>query len=331
MLVAPPAHGLDARDHAQDAVIPGHLADACVLRFDGVVGGRHGYAYAQFGIHERGYGPFPYATAHDVARLDEALVQAVLTAVGPCALLLEEVLVPHLPVGAQPDSHGVAVLDTREFLGQAQQLPGRFMARVRAEYGADVETDVEQAALHAGVRPCVPEGLANAAAPAAHAAHGHHGFGDADHQVHPCGAGLAPGHVPAEHMPVPVSDEHDRIAAQVDAVEVHHVVDLSVHRARRPQAPAKLVAPAQRARTHAAPLLRVGGEQPVEEGAHVVRLPVIGAAAAGAAARVFAQSTGPARAGFAVLLHLPAAPRAPWRLHATMEPALSNACQPIRQ
>lgn len=157
------------------------------------------------------------------------------------------------------------------------------------------------------------------------------GSTDAGHQVHPCGAGLAPGHVPAEHVPVAPGDEHDRIAAQVDAVEVHHVVDLSVHRARRPQAPTQLVAPAQRARTHAAPLLRVGGEQPVEEGARVVRLPVIGAAAAGAAARVFAPPSGPARAGFAVLLHLPAAPRAPWRLHATMEPALSNACQPIRQ
>lgn len=162
-------------------------------------------------------------------------------------------------------------------------------------------------------------------------AHDDHGFGDAGHQAHPCGAGLAPGHVPAEHVPVAPGDGHDRIAAQVDAVEVHHVMDLPVHRARRPQAPTQLVAPAQRARTHAAPLLRVGGEQPVEEGAHVVRLPVIGAAAAGAAARVLAPPSGPARADLAVLLHLPAAPRAPWRLHATMEPALSNACQPIRQ
>ena len=102
------------------------------------------------------------------------------------------------------------------------------------------------------------------------------GSTDAGHQVHPCGAGLAPGHVPAEHVPVAPGDGHDRIAAQVDAVEVHHVVDLSVHRARRPQAPTQLVAPAQRTRTHAAPFLRVGGEQPVEEGAHVVRLPVNG-------------------------------------------------------
>lgn len=102
------------------------------------------------------------------------------------------------------------------------------------------------------------------------------GSTDAGHQVHPCGAGLAPGHVPAEHVPVAPGDGHDRIAAQVDAVEVHHVVDLSVHRARRPQAPTQLVAPAQRTRTHAAPFLPVGGEQPVEEGAHVVRLPVNG-------------------------------------------------------
>ena len=52
---------------------------------------------------------------------------------------------------------------------------------------------------------------------------------------------------PAEHVPVAPGDGHDRVAAQVDAVEVHHVVDLPVHRAWRPQAPAKLVAPAQRA------------------------------------------------------------------------------------
>ncbi len=140
-----------------------------------------------------------------------------------------QVLVAQLPcvVGAQPGGHGVAVLDAREFLGQAQQLPGRLVARVRAEYGADVGADVQQAALHAGVRPCMPEGLANAAAPVAH---DDHGFGDAGHQTHPCGAGLAPGHVPAEHVPVAPGDEHDRVAAQVDAVEVHHVVDLPVHR-----------------------------------------------------------------------------------------------------
>lgn len=64
------------------------------------------------------------------------------------------------------------------------------------------------------------------------------GSTDAGHQVHPCGAGLAPGHVPAEHVPVAPGDGHDRFVAQVDAVEVHHVVDLSVHRVRRPQAPA---------------------------------------------------------------------------------------------
>lgn len=115
-----------------------------------------------------------YATAHGVARLDESLVQVVLAAVGPDAFLLEEVLVAQLPcvVGAQPGGHGVAVLDMREFLGQAQQLPGRLVARVRAEYGADVGADVQQAALHAGVRPCVPEGLADAAAPVAYDGHG---------------------------------------------------------------------------------------------------------------------------------------------------------------
>ena len=174
VLVAPPAHGLDPPDQAQAAVVPEHGADACVLRFDGVVAGRYRPVGVGVGVHEREHGLFANAPAQHVARLDEALVQVVLAAVGPHAFLLEEVLVAQLPrvVGAQPGGHGAAVLDTREFLGQAQQLPGRLVARVGAEYGADIEADVEQAALHAGVRPCVPGGLANAAAPIAHDDHG---------------------------------------------------------------------------------------------------------------------------------------------------------------
>lgn len=81
----------------------------------------------------------------------------------------------------------------------------------------------------------MPEGFVDAAAPVAH---DDHGFGDAGHRTHPCGAGLAPGHVPADAVAAGPGDEHDRFVAQVDAVEVHHVVDLSVHRVRRPQAPA---------------------------------------------------------------------------------------------
>lgn len=99
---------------------------------------------------------------------------------------------------------------------------------------------MEQAALHAGTGPCVPEGLADAAAPVAY---DDHRFGDAGHQAHPCGAGLAPGDVPADDVAADVGDEHDRLASQMDPVEVHHVMDLPVHRARRPQAPPKLVAP----------------------------------------------------------------------------------------
>ena len=174
VLVAPPAHGLDATEQAQAAVVPEHGADACVLRFDGVVGGRHGCRGAQFGVHEGEHGPLAYAAAHGVARFDEALVQVVLAAVGPDAFLLEEVLVPRLPrgVGDQPGGHGVAVVHAGEVLGQAQQLPERLVARVRAEYGADVEAAVEQAALHTGAGPCVPEGLADAAAPVAYDGHG---------------------------------------------------------------------------------------------------------------------------------------------------------------
>ncbi|WP_347285012.1 hypothetical protein [Corynebacterium stationis] len=56
----------------------------------------------------------PHATAHGVARLDKALVQVVLAAVGPDAFLVEEVLLmapfPHV-VSAQLGGRGVAVLD----------------------------------------------------------------------------------------------------------------------------------------------------------------------------------------------------------------------------
>ena len=157
------------------------------------------------------------------------------------------------------------------------------------------------------------------------------GSTDAGHQVHPCGAGLAPGHVPAEHVPVAPGDGHDRVATQVDAVEVHHVVDLPVHRAWRPQAPAKLVAPAQRAGAHMPLLLGVRRQEPVDEPAHVARGRAIAARPARPASRVLAPPAGPARAGRAVPFHLPAAPRAQWLFHGTMEPALSNGCQPKRQ
>lgn len=112
-----------------------------------------------------------------------------------------------------------------------QQLPGGLVAGFAAQQRADVEADVEQAALHAGVRPCVPEGLVDAAGAVAH---DHHRLGDAGHQAHPSGAGLAPGDAPADDVAAGVGDEHDRLAAQMDAVEVHHVVDLPVHRAWRP-------------------------------------------------------------------------------------------------
>lgn len=236
VLVAPPAHRLDAPDEAQAAVVAQHGADARVLRFDGVVGGRHGRADAQGGVHEGEHGSLADAPAHDVARLDEALVRVILAAVGPCAPLLEEVPVPVLPcvVGGQPRHHGVAVAHARELPGQPQQLSGCLVSGSDAEVGGYVEADVEQAALHPGSGPCVPEGLVDAAPTVAH---DNGGFGDAGHQAHPSGAGLAPGHVPAQHMPVAVGDEHDRLPSQMDAVEVHHVVDLAVHRARRPQAP----------------------------------------------------------------------------------------------
>ena len=91
---------------------------------------------------------------------------------------------PPCVVGAQPSGHGAAVLDTREFLGQAQQLPGRLVARARAKYGADVGAGVKQAALHLGAGPRVSEGLADATA--SPIAHDRHGFGDACHQVRPC-------------------------------------------------------------------------------------------------------------------------------------------------
>ena len=34
-----------------------YVADACVLRFDGVIGGRYGCRAAQCGVHEREHGP----------------------------------------------------------------------------------------------------------------------------------------------------------------------------------------------------------------------------------------------------------------------------------
>ena len=59
-----------------------HVAYARVLRFDGVVGGRHACHGAQFGVHEGEHGPLPYVPAHGVAGFDESLVQVVLAALG---------------------------------------------------------------------------------------------------------------------------------------------------------------------------------------------------------------------------------------------------------
>ena len=137
----------------------------------------------------------------------------------------------------------------------------------------------------------MPEGLANAAAP------------------------VAPG------------DEHDRIAAQVDAVEVHHVVDLSVHRARRPQAPTQPVPAPQRPFGDLRIPLRPCGQQPIEEALYILSAAIVGVGGAGAAAAFAAPPPGSSRAGRSVLLHSAAAARAIWCSHGTMEPALSNPCQ----
>lgn len=124
--------------------------------------------------------------------------------------------------------------------------------------------------------------------------------------------GLHPCPMPArQHLPgrIPQLVDHRRRAAIVLLIQPHRTKPLLP---RVPQSQnadlTKYTAP-ERSRAHPAFVLRVAGEQPVDEAAHVVRAPVIGARPARPAATILAPPSGPSRAGPAVPLHLPAAPR----------------------
>ena len=300
--VAPPADRLDPAHQPQPAVTAEHVADARVPRLDQVVRGRDRRRTALGRPEEREHVTLRDTPADHAPGLDQPGVLVGDGAVPVLALLPEEpgeVALP-LVVGGHPCGRGVRVVHAAERHGDPPEPFAGLKPGPDAGQLGDVHAHVEQAPLHRGVRPPVAQGLEQAATPVAHDRQRRR---DPGHQARPCGAGLAPGHVPADHVPAGYRDQHDRLPVQVDAVQMHHVMHLVGQRDRRPQPPHQLVATPERACGHGTLLLRVLRQQPRQRRPEVRGPPVVRARARRPARPVLAPPPGPSRRCGAVLLH----------------------------
>ena len=275
VLVAPPADRLQAPDQAQPAMAAQHVAQTRVPRLDEVVRRRHRPAGRDPLVEEREQPSLVDAATDHAPGPDEPLVHVVDAAVGVFALLVEESGELPLPpvVGDEPGRGVVPVPDARQGDGDVPEPPAGLQAGSSAGQFEDVGPHVEQAALDPRVRPHRLRGLED---PAPAVAYEHVGRRDARHQALPRRRPLAPGDVPADHVPVGHRDQDHRVAVQVDAVHVHHVMRLVHQRHGRPQAPHELAPAAQCARGQRVLGLGPLREQPVQSasqvaGPHVVR------------------------------------------------------------
>lgn len=182
-----------------------------------------------------------------------------------------EVLFP-LVIGGQPCGSVLPGFHAAEPDGEFPQSAAGLQAGSHAGELRDVQTHVEQAALHARVGPCDTQRFEES--PATVADH-HIGRGDTRHEIHPPGRGLPPGHIPADHLPTGNSDEHHGITMQMNTIEMHHVMHLVHQGHRRPQIPAPSGAMPERARVHSGFLLRACGEQPVEKQYEIITITLV--------------------------------------------------------
>lgn len=268
MLVAPPADRLDPPRQGQAAVVAEHVADARVPRLDEVVRGRDRLRASVRRVEEREQLPLPDPPAHHPAGLGQAHVPVGDGAVLPAALLVEEAGEVPLPpvVRRHPLGGRRGVRDARQRDRDLPEASAGLEARPEPGRPGDVHAHVEQAALHPGGRPDIAQRLEHAAPAVAHRRQRRR---DPGQQRRPGRARLAPRHVPSDHVAAGDRDEHDRVAVQVDAVEVHHVVRGPVQRHGRPQIPHQQVLAPQAPGRDAALLLALLGEQPVQTGAQV--------------------------------------------------------------
>jgi hypothetical protein len=81
--------------------------------------------------------------------------------------------------------------------------------------------------------------------------------------------------MPANHMGVSDGDQHDRLPVQMNAVHMHHMVDLINQRHRRPQLPAPSGTTPERTWIRTGFGLRAFGEQPVKKHCEITAITLI--------------------------------------------------------
>lgn len=150
------------------------------------------------------------------------------------------------------------------------QLLGRLVAGMPAGRSGDVHADVEQAALHGRLGPCLVQCLERSAASVAHDRVGRR---RTRQEAFPCGGRLAARDMPSRHVRGLVDgDGRDRVATRMDAVEVRRGMHDAVSGYGRYQAPHRLALALRRTRRQMMRLECVLGHEPVQRGARVLGL-----------------------------------------------------------
>ena len=150
--------------------------------------------------------------------------------------ILEEVRPERAPlqVALHPPVRLAGRLEVHELDGERVELPARLEPRSRRRVPPYLAEDVEQAPLDSRARPRPPPRSLEAR-PAV--THHHVRRRDRIHQRPPRPTRLRLGHVPRDHVPAIVRDQHDEVAGEPDAVDEEHPVDLAGRLGHGPHPP----------------------------------------------------------------------------------------------
>lgn len=256
--------GFDAPDETEAPVFSEHDAQLGVEGLDPVVRPRD-VMMIVFWSEELEEGSFAYSPVEHVAGAHEALVGLLDGPVRIRAGLGQPLMPPGFPGGIvmEPVNGPFLGGGVQEAVGQVEQLFARLeLGMTGGQYGY-VHEHVEQAALHPGPRPGLAHGLAN---PRTSITDQDPGRADPAEQGAPRPGGLGPGGVPAQHHAGLVhGDEHDRVAAQMDAVGMDPLMGFVDERGLGPVVPIAGGMVPECSRGQAQLALGALGEQPGEE------------------------------------------------------------------
>ena len=310
--VAPPEHGFDAVHRRHAGVVAQELPQlrvhAALYR---VVGGFPCASELLLQLHEREHRLVLHQAVQDVPRLAEALVDVL----APPVLqgeLAQEALPPRAPPGVlgEPRGGGARVLHLQEPLGDGVELAPALELRAGGRAPLHRPEDVEEAPLHARLRPYDASRLGEAGRSVGD---GHRGGRDAEHERRPGLRVLASRQMPREHVPAGARYEHDDVPRDPDAVQEDDVADLARAGGDGPYPPELADAPPEGAALPRHILLGILREQPRKELGKPLRF-VVYLSRRGSPARRASEARRPGRGG-PVPLRLPAADGASWIVH----------------